>query len=398
MKKNVILIILLLPILLFGQNVSIDFKEGTLEEALRDAKQSGKPLFLYVHSDACYPCRVMEKNVFPDKEVSSYYNTTFVDYKINFDEDRGKVLEKQFRITFVPTYLYFDEDGVLLHKSGSGKSAQAFIQDGKNALDSPQAYISLKNKYYRGDRSTEFIYNFSNTLLDVSDSPDIRNEVVEVYLQSLNKDVLSSKDLDYIVKQTQNINDASAKYYFNMQKPISQLIGEEAMQKKNRGLIGNAADEAGIKNDTVQINYIKQLINESGIANHDQLMSLTDVRYFLSRFLKEKNKWNQYADAAIEYGRKYAAKDNHTLYEAAFYINYYSDNKAALQKALKIINIAISGKKTYNNLLLKTKILHKSGKKKEALAIVQQAIQSASPEDDTGEAKDLMEKIKKSKR
>lgn len=395
MKSSIILFLLFAPILLFSQDSSINFKEGSLDDALQDVRQQGKPLFIYVHGDACSFCRIMERKVFPDKEVSAYYNTTFIDYKINLDEANGKVLKKKFYISGVPAYLYFDKAGNLVHKSGAGKSAQDFIQDGRNAFDSTKAYVVQKNRYYSGDRSPELLYNFSNTLLTTTDSPDIRNEAVEIYLKKIDdKDILQTKNLEYIVDQTFTINDAAAAYYFKHQKLLLATLDKKAMAKKNMNLVKEGALEAGQTKDTKKMDMLKTLIKENKIEDADQLIALAQVNYLMEGFLQEKKQWKPYVDATLSYGRKYARKDDFTLRETATYIKYYGE-KAAFSKALQISEMAIDANKSFNNVMIKAKLLDKLGNRNAAYEATQEAIAVASPDDDVQDAKDFLEKISK---
>ena len=83
----------------------------------------------------------MARDVFSDTTVARYYNATFLSYKVNLDEGAGKELGTRYGIIFLPTYLYFDSKGKLLHRNGGGKSAAEFIQDGKDAFDPSKAFL-----------------------------------------------------------------------------------------------------------------------------------------------------------------------------------------------------------------------------------------------------------------
>jgi hypothetical protein len=400
MQKFFIFILLFIQTTIFSQEKGIAFKEGTLDDALLAAKQSDKPLFVYVYGTACHFCRIMEKDVFPDNNVSLYYNTTFVDYKINLDEENGKALDKKFHISGTPTYLFFDRNGNLIHLSTSEKKAAAFIQDGKNALDSNTAYVASKNRYVRGDRSRDFLYSFSNMLLTVTDSPDIRNDVEEAYLKGQDKKELSSKkNLEYIFNHATTMDGAATKFYFDMQKPLRQLLGEEKIKNTTMAIVGNAAMDAGYRQDSAQLHQIKTILQNIEPGDRDQLSLLTNVKYSMGAFQKEHQQWKPYAEASIVYGRKYAKKDYSRpgiLYESASYLFYFTDSKEPLQKGLQIIDIAIAAENDYYNIYTKARLLHKLGQEKKALAAIQGAIKIASPKDDTQDAKDLIEEIKKS--
>ena len=145
MKKNMLLLFLFAGTYVFCQEPGIDFQKGTWEDVQALAKQNDKPVFIFAYSPNCQFCKKMEASVFSDKKVTTYYKTTFINYKLNLEEGQGLELAKRYNISGFPTYVYFDKDGNLLHISGAAKPGDDFIQDGKNAFDPNKAYAALRD-------------------------------------------------------------------------------------------------------------------------------------------------------------------------------------------------------------------------------------------------------------
>ncbi|WP_369410454.1 hypothetical protein [Pontibacter qinzhouensis] len=75
----------------------------------------------------------MEKEVFTNSEAVGNYNSPFLNYNINIEDDsEGEALAAKYDIVAYPSYLFFDRKGTLLHQNGSFKSASDFIPEGKN--------------------------------------------------------------------------------------------------------------------------------------------------------------------------------------------------------------------------------------------------------------------------
>jgi len=93
-------------------------------------------VFVDVTAEWCVPCQIMEESTFLDFHLGKLYNANFVNYRLDIDSKEGKKFKKKYAIQFLPTFLYFAENGEPQIKEHGSKTveeltsmAQNFIRD-----------------------------------------------------------------------------------------------------------------------------------------------------------------------------------------------------------------------------------------------------------------------------
>ena len=163
--KNIFYIVLTAILLSCAQEKkelpkNIDFKEGTFKELLAAAAKEDKLIFIDCYTSWCAPCKWMDKNVFVDEKVYSFYNSTFINYKIDMEKGEGPELAKKYQVSSYPTYLFINSKGDLVHKSTSRMSVEEFITVGKNAIDPSKAFGILSEKYEQNKMTNDEMLNY----------------------------------------------------------------------------------------------------------------------------------------------------------------------------------------------------------------------------------------------
>ncbi len=90
--------------------------------ALKQRRETGRPLVIYVTADYCGYCRKMERESWSDEEVVKAVVDDFVALKI--DADKDEKLVERLEVRGYPTTLVFDEDGRLV-KTAEGFQSRA---------------------------------------------------------------------------------------------------------------------------------------------------------------------------------------------------------------------------------------------------------------------------------
>lgn len=141
----------------------MQFFEGTWSEALNEAQESGKLIFVDVYTDWCPPCKRMDKEVLPLPNVGQRYNDAFVNYKLDAEKGQGVALAEQYAVRAYPTYLYLDAEGNLLHRAVGFVEAPAFIAHADQATaaaSGDQLLSQLQAAFNEGQRDREFLRTY----------------------------------------------------------------------------------------------------------------------------------------------------------------------------------------------------------------------------------------------
>lgn len=137
----------------------VKFVEGlTWIQILKKAKDEKKFIFVDCYATWCLPCKKMDKEVFTLNKIGSILNDKFISVKVQMDTSVkdgnnvkltysiARLLEKKYAISALPTYLFFNGDGMPLHKATGAASADYFERIVQNSQDpSEQLYTLIEN-------------------------------------------------------------------------------------------------------------------------------------------------------------------------------------------------------------------------------------------------------------
>lgn len=159
--KNLILLFAAALFAIPGSAQGILFRDLTPEEAIAAAKAENKYVFADVYTDWCGPCKMMDQQVFPMKEMGDYFNPKFVSIKLNAETgDVGPAFKEKYGIKAYPTFVILDDDGNLLHMFAGGVLDLTFIDKVEASFDPAKAFGSLKDRYGAGDRDPKLVASY----------------------------------------------------------------------------------------------------------------------------------------------------------------------------------------------------------------------------------------------
>ncbi len=132
-----------------------------LDEALAKAKLENKLVFVDFYTSWCGPCKKLTKFVFPQEKVGDYFNSKFINCKIQCDDKGvGAKLQKVYNIVAYPTLMFLNKNGEIVHSQSGGPSAEGLIKLAQKANDPKFNLISITKKYESGDRSVEVVNEY----------------------------------------------------------------------------------------------------------------------------------------------------------------------------------------------------------------------------------------------
>jgi thiol:disulfide interchange protein DsbD len=104
----------------------------SLEDSLEAAKKETKPVMASFYSTSCGWCKRLEATTYTDREVIKQ-STRFIPLKINCSANRA--LPTQYGVRGLPTILFFDTEGKVIHKVVGYRQPDVFILEMKKALE-----------------------------------------------------------------------------------------------------------------------------------------------------------------------------------------------------------------------------------------------------------------------
>lgn len=111
-----------------NSNQGIQFADLTWQDALKKAKKENKILFVDVYATWCGPCKLLQKNTFPDKNLGDFFNQNFINLTFDGEIGDGKLLFNQYKLRGYPTLLF-------IHPDGTVKAQYIGYQNAKNLLE-----------------------------------------------------------------------------------------------------------------------------------------------------------------------------------------------------------------------------------------------------------------------
>lgn len=114
--------------------MGIQFFTGSWKAVLAEAQKQGKPIFIDVYTSWCGPCKMMAKEAFPDKAVGELFNANFVSYQIDAEKGEGIDVAKKYGVKACPTSLYVSADGEVIYRTEGYSGIEGLIDEANKAL------------------------------------------------------------------------------------------------------------------------------------------------------------------------------------------------------------------------------------------------------------------------
>lgn len=222
-------------IVLFTGNVTgtaqgILFDHGSWKEVLAKAKAQNKLVFADVFTTWCGPCKKMAAEVFPLQEVGEKFNSNFVNFKIDAEKGEGVEIARTYEVTAFPTYLFVNGDGKLVYRATGYNDAGKFLQHATIAareLLDPKPLAEWEKEYVNGKRDKNFLAGYLKKLAVVDKSGA---EVSEELFPMLTGEDLRNKELMSAILSFRMSNSCVPKgnvykYVIKNAKQLDTLLG-----------------------------------------------------------------------------------------------------------------------------------------------------------------------------
>ncbi len=214
---------------LFKSN--IQFTDESWDEVLEIAAKENKPIFVDCYTVWCGPCKQMAANVFTDPSVAEYFNSNFINVKIDMEKDNGIEFAKHYDVRAFPTFLYLDKEGNVLNVIAGGMSASEFLETSKKGM-SEFGLAAMTRRYESGERSEEFIDQYLKVLGEAYMQKEAQEVVVEFFENNDVELVKEKKYWDLFAKHVEDANSDVFKYVHANKPEFYDLFGEKAVERQ----------------------------------------------------------------------------------------------------------------------------------------------------------------------
>lgn len=160
----------------------VNFRDLSYEQALAQAKQENKLLFIDCYTEWCGPCKKMMNEVFPQKAAGDFFNPRFVSVKFDMEKGEGKELSKKFDVHAYPTFLIVRTDGTVQHKLTGSSDLEGFIERVQKGLEEENTLPYQHQLYAKGEMSKQQLLAYKECLSEANDkekAAQIYNELLE---------------------------------------------------------------------------------------------------------------------------------------------------------------------------------------------------------------------------
>ncbi|MBN9313381.1 MAG: disulfide isomerase [Chryseobacterium sp. 39-10] len=360
MKRIVSFFIILISFSAIAQE-SINFENKTFQEILAQAKKEKKLIFLDAYASWCGPCKLMEKNVFPQKAVKDYFNTSFINAHFDMEKGEGRDIARKYGVRSYPTYLFLNGDGEIVMKNYGYMEEGPFLAFAKEANNPKLQNTSYKELFAKGESDPEFLLNMMKVYSD-SDY-ELAKKASERFFEK-KKDPLTREDVGLLLYFLKSPNDPNYKVFTSRKDEIVKIMSADVYQQfdvniKISKILENSLDQkTGVINDDY---FYSNAIPLVGKNDAETALNRMKVLYY-----PNIGNFTDYEKAALQYYKNADLFDAEELLKAAWIFSDHVTNPASLKEAENWAERSVMKSETPENTYILAKIYSKLGKKDQA--------------------------------
>ncbi len=391
MKKFIVFLVILTTLTtLSAQGIAFEKEETAWADVLKKAKAENKIVFVDAYTTWCGPCKVMSKNIFPQKEVGDVFNARFVNAKIDMEKGEGPEIAKKYGVRAYPTYIFVNGDGELVHRSLGSMPAEKFIAVGEAASDPERQFYSLKKKYEDGQRGADFLKNLAFACESAQETTMLP-AVVDAYLET-QKDWLTKDNMQFILKFGTSIESPLFAFMVKNQDAFQKELAQKDFKAQIDQMAFMGVANATYNRTKGEFDFVKA--KELGAKYLTKDMTDKSLSNMTLAQFQMKNDMPGYMNHAITHFDKYPSENAQELNQVAWGFYENSTDKAQLQKALgwSLKSIELDDIFAFNDTA--AALYYKLGDKQNAKTYAEKAIKLAKASgDDASETEALLKKI-----
>ncbi|MFC0343278.1 thioredoxin family protein [Epilithonimonas hispanica] len=387
MKKIFLLLTFISSLLYFSQGIV--FENSDFKSIVAKAKKENKIIFLDSYTTWCGPCKLMAKNIFTLQSVGDYYNSNFINAKIDMEKGEGIELAKKFKVTAYPTYLFIDGNGEVVHRTLGYVEEKDFLQFAKDAQDPKRRIGALKKQFEDGEKEPGFLKNLAE--LTIYTEPDFTAKVLDRYFSTKNN--LDKEDVQLLLNAISNTESPLYQLFESKKADIVAVVSEATYNKINNNLKLKSISTKAYNKETKSYNDELFLKEAEKVVGKEEA-----TKYILSQKASTafRNKdIPTYEKLMLELYKDYTTASSMALNSAAWNFFENVSTKSSLQTALLWAQESVKKDENYANTDTLANLYNKTGNKKDAKVWAQKSIELAKKSgEDYEDTEKLLNSIK----
>ena len=398
---------------LFATNTfsqGITFEQNLSWKQVQDkAKKENKSIFIDIFATWCAPCKMMDKQVYSNDSVGSYFSDHYISIKVQMDQTKqdnefikswyltADSIKKKYDITFYPTFIFLSKEGDILLKSVGYSSTKEFYDLALKATNPKENYVGLLRQFKSNTLAHSHYTSLAETAQKIGDTANaniIANAYKAQYLDTLSIDEIASKEnLDFIVR-FYNIIESKDKFFkLFYEQPIKadSILGSNGI---SQSIINTVITKEEVFKYTGEKENTRLGVDNKPNNKEPDWKKVTQIiaskygpqvakRIVLGskiRWYEYKKNWPNFVNSAVEQleSKKLDTSEmgriniNNLAYSVIF---KYSTDAKMLDKGIKwMSNILPYDTLRYTWLDTYANLLYKRGRKKEAIIYQKKAV------------------------
>lgn len=361
MKKASFLFLLIISQLCFSQQ-SITFENSDFSTILNKAKQEKKLVFLDAYASWCGPCKLMERNVFTDKNVADYYNQNFINAHFDMEKGEGRALAAKYGIRSYPTMLFLNGEGEIMGKELGYIQADQFLELGKKNNKPQLVNTNLKDEFLKGNLDQNSLLSFIN--LYASKDPILAKKASEQYFENKKDNAFTPEEINALLNFTQSTEDKNYQIFKKNKDGIVKLLSEKNYSQFDNYLQLLQLFKSATDDKTKSIDDNKILKDGTKYLSKEDLAKSLDI--YKLNYYAANQKYADYEKTALEYYKNADDFNNSELLAAAKIFDEGVTTPTSLQTAARWAEKAVMAAENYDSTSVLATLYDKLGKKEEA--------------------------------
>jgi thioredoxin-related protein len=377
MRFILVLITSLLSQVAFAQQgIRFNREFNGVEDFLEQIKKSKKPVLLVAYSSTCDVCGHMDTAVYRNAEVAKFFNKNFDCYKVDLESEIGSVFTAKYHIYGYPSYLFFNSNGIVVHRQKGGFPKKEFIDLGKDAINPDKQFLSASFKFKSGLRNKDLCKNLAESAKEMDDI-DLMNQSVLCYLET-EKNWGSEISMKFILEFINEIKEPHFQYLIKNRSNFEKSLGAGKVSEKVDNIILKDLAYASYDSETERLDMAK--MKSFGLQYLPEFEVNKAVALFQANELMRRNDSLGYVKAIINYFDEFPSSNGFLLTNLSQGISELTDEPQYLIKALEYAVKAIDHLKSENCYLVAASIAMQLQNTTKAIEILTQAQDQAKIE------------------